>query len=367
MKLNGSLMKLSFVSPTWFKNVSLVFTEFPDFEIFIRHQKSYFPMSVVPTKRCLNFQNIILPPYNVMSPPHLSKTPLTIIKQFAPGVFLCTTQDDPLRFVLKGPIKANEQKFMETVWTEGKRITNHELVPPPAFFSNPELISLQTVPNTGITKPPYTYLITHYFPEGDLFDWITDRKTMSIEHQLLFVGQMLRILVTLTDLDLLHLDISLENFLVTDDQRLLLIDAGFSLPRTEFHNKYRYSGKPDYFDPSLQFKTGSLPLDYDPASLDSYALGVTILNFVTMDGYLQHIDNRMFLWNYGVIKFMNAINIPLHPIITQLLEGLLEPKYNQRITVPNAARIFFRSIQRDVTFQTQKLKQLTVETLSQLE
>jgi serine/threonine protein kinase len=88
----------------------------------------------------------------------------------------------------------------------------------------------------------YVYTIMHYYPEGDLFDSITQsRRTFdddSIRNTFL---QLLDAVEHCHQLGVYHLDLKPEHILVSGNQILL---AGFSLSRTEETAGYLGSSTP---------------------------------------------------------------------------------------------------------------------------
>lgn len=76
----------------------------------------------------------------------------------------------------------------------------------------------------------YTYLHFPYYAKGDLFDYLYPSIPLSEKEGKKYVKQMLNCVKILNDINYVHLDIKLENFLVKENNKLLLTDFGCCHP-----------------------------------------------------------------------------------------------------------------------------------------
>ena len=74
----------------------------------------------------------------------------------------------------------------------------------------------------------FTYLLLPYYKNGDFYNHIINRIPLSEDNSIKYVYPMLKCIESLNKLGYVHLDIKLENFLLDDNNNLVLIDFGSS-------------------------------------------------------------------------------------------------------------------------------------------
>ena len=263
-------------------------------------------------------------------------------QKLAPGVFVIGDTA-----VIKGPIQYNEYNFLLTLSKTG-------LTPSPMFSYSKKLL-LPDVTNTGQhfidpNSQEYCYVTTPYFQQGDLLNWLNNNPEPTFLQDVVFVGRMLCIVQELHRFGLLHLDISLENIFVSDQNVLMISDGGHARKLNEW--KYpTICGRRDYLDPSYGFwpSENLLPAYFDPHMPDTFALGVTILRYVTRSDCFHGTSNDpiyMYLLENGASKFLDWINTfqgdQIHPIFLQVIQSLIEPDYRKRFDITTVINRFLK-------------------------
>lgn len=198
----------------------------------------------------------------------------------------------------------------------------------------------------------YTYVVTSFATEGDLFSWCEVGVPPGIARERLvrpLARQILQGVQHLHELAIVHRDLSLENILVskTDDEDSLeikIIDFSMSSTSRTFRNCVR--GKASYQAPELHND-----LEYDAFLTDTFSLGVTLyavilkdypwlstrpggckcFEFVRKHGFRAYLAKRKLRnTNAKVADFMSE---PLQ----QLLEGMLALDPAERLTLGESA------------------------------
>lgn len=133
------------------------------------------------------------------------------------------------------------------------------------------------------------YIEMEFAGTTDLYDRITGGiETIHTKHKWLL--QIAKAVEYLHSRNIAHMDIKLENFLVTSTNTLKLIDFDFIVDFSDeqYLNRY-YRGSVPYMSP--QVMDG---IDYDPPANDMWACGVLVYIFATgympfSEGETQHI------------------------------------------------------------------------------
>lgn len=266
--------------------------------------------------------------------------------RLAPGVW--TDQN----IVLKGPVNRQELDCLLTFQQQAPGF-----VLPFYIHCSPKHI-LPDVPNTGSIAfplgpgqdPTYNYIRTDYLVHGDLFDYVKNHS-LDIHTQVNFVLDLLSIAVVLLACDMVHGDISPENFLVDKDLHLRIIDFGFAIP-VNGYKQPRICGKLDYLDPALIQLASShpkqLPDDFSPPTIDHFALGLTILFMLTRTHcYHTAQYSCTYLLSHGSKEFVSRIQESseadlIHACFVPVLTALLEPNYRNRPSV-NTVLVNFKA------------------------
>ena len=257
--------------------------------------------------------------------------------------------------VLKGPLNKNEYLFLTTL-NQRQKETNCLLTPYPSFEFTKHIL-FSDVPNTGQQfideqSQTYCYVSTPYCSQGDLRIWLENNPITTLHKDIDFVGQMLSIVAQIQALNLLHLDISIENFVVSNDQKVLIVDGGFAMSSQTYTHPIK-CGKINYLDPCIKYwqDDSPIPCDFDPHKVDAFALGVTLLTYVTKRYCFQgELSDPMYnyLLYYGSEPFLLLVQqqegISIHPIFFSVIQDLMEPDYSLRSTVSCALGKFAENL-----------------------
>jgi serine/threonine protein kinase len=173
------------------------------------------------------------------------------------------------------------------------------------------------------------YLKTELIPTGDLFDYIelmTSKNPLYAytcwDSKMAIIVQMVDIVYNLEKCGILHLDLSLENFVL--GKKMAVIDFGMSKKAAEYKD-YTPCGKPGYIAPELQ----SIPLsDYNPFGIDAYALGICVFYIVFGIAPYEHIGDNLFRTLVdrglsGLYKELGIDTTKIPVVFLQLLDGLI--------------------------------------------
>lgn len=152
--------------------------------------------------------------------------------------------------------------------------------------------------------PNYGYIITEYVAGCDLFDILVEYKYLTESFTKSIFIKILSAVKYLHDKGYAHLDLKPENILIGKDERVKLVDFGFS--KQAFNNPLtKRSGSPEYISPEII--QGS---PYRPNPCDIWALGVTL-----------------YLVLYGNLPFRGTNSIELYTKINQE-----EPIYSDKVS-----------------------------------
>lgn len=126
----------------------------------------------------------------------------------------------------------------------------------------------------------YLYLIMPYMKKGDLFSLVEKRGELPEDQARTYLKKMADILIRLKQtFGIAHHDVSLENFMINDENDLLLIDFGISVcdEDKDKQHPHIYYGKPCYVAPELVHYNK----DPDLYASDVWSLGVCFYNMLT--------------------------------------------------------------------------------------
>ena len=175
----------------------------------------------------------------------------------------------------------------------------------------------------------FFWIVLEFCEGGELFEDIMERaKTGAINHahNLALVEQMARGLAIVHAVDIAHLDVSLENYLIAADGTVKLCDFGLAqevhLPLTAPRGKALYMA-PEVALPKLQETVE----DYDPRSADVFSLGICL--FMMSAGFRPFEkpsvkDSRfVFLLKHGPRALLEKFNIHVPEAVLEILDMTL--------------------------------------------
>ena len=161
----------------------------------------------------------------------------------------------------------NEIKILSAL-TENKRGLN------PAMGYWPFIVPLASSSGANLHLP--------YYPNGDLLEFLNQRKNTDQTHTRVIFWQLLRAVCLLHSLSYAHRDISPENILLDAKGRPVLSDFGaaISVPRGECitASAMDIPGKMAYLSPELVDMrcAETLQFKYDPYKADVFSLGIVL-------------------------------------------------------------------------------------------
>jgi len=198
----------------------------------------------------------------------------------------------------------------------------------------------------------YTYVITAFATEGDLFSWCESGVVApGVEREVLvqpLARQMMTALQQLHDFSIVHRDLSLENILVSksDDDSLHIRIIDFSMASTSRRFIKCVRGKASYQAPELHTDE-----EYDAFLADTFALGVAIFDILMKDypwlstrpgvchcfDYVRKHGFRSYLVKRKLRHSNSRCADVISEPVKQLLEGMLAFDPKQRLTLGEGA------------------------------
>lgn len=193
----------------------------------------------------------------------------------------------------------------------------------------------------------YTYVVTTFASEGDLFLWCEDSVPPGKEREVVvrpLARQIVEGVQQLHDLSIVHRDLSLENILLNkdDDGDLKVRIIDFSMASLTRRLKSSVRGKASYQAPELHTDQ-----EYDAFLTDAFSVGVTLyamlvkdypwlstrpggckcFEYVRKHGFRAYLEKRKL--RNSTAKVADIMSEPLK----QLLEGLLHFDPASRLTL----------------------------------
>ena len=204
-------------------------------------------------------------------------------------------------------IKNCEKKFLEEV--------NHKNI---LKIYNYGKGLLQT--SSGLLKEVF-YIVMDYLNHGSLLSQIKDNIGFGEDFGRLIFAQLLDGLEAIHNSGIVHLDIKLENIMLSgDDYTLKYIDFGFS--KQNSYDLSSYLGTPNYAAPELHLRRSYLGV-----YADIFSLGVTL--FIIVTGYLPFIlpksDDPLYCYIYDIdyISYWKKRKIKVSPSFMELFDNLI--------------------------------------------
>lgn len=162
----------------------------------------------------------------------------------------------------------------------------------------------------------------------DLFRYIMDNGPIDYKRCMKLFKPIFKTISYMHSQHIIHNDIKLENIVVTDDNRLLLIDFGLSEVLSNEKHSDKYVGTMNYTAPEI---SQNKPHSY---SSDIYSLGVVL--FASITGEFPYYAENAYEYQMEQlsgnlnIHLLEEMNIPQH--IIKLLTHMLSPNPNDRPT-----------------------------------
>jgi serine/threonine protein kinase len=192
----------------------------------------------------------------------------------------------------------------------------------------------------------FTYVVTSFASEGDLFAWCEGGPTAGLERERVVLPialQILKGIQQLHDMGIVHRDLSLENVLVSQEegqQRVFIIDFSMASRTRKFRNCVR--GKASYQAPELHMDG-----EYDAFLSDVFALGVTLYAVLLKDypwlstrpggckcfEYVRKHGFRSYLTKRKLRNSTSRVAEFMSEPLQQLLEGMLALDPKDRLTL----------------------------------
>lgn len=275
----------------------------------------------------------------------------------SPGMSLVAVKQMPNTWVMRNQseFKKARPQESENPWTDFE--VTKLLTSPPAGGDN-KPVGLEYV---GVFRDDtWTYFIMGFAAGGDLFSKLQDWEGLQLDlstgreaRAMPIALNLLRKIATMHELGIAHRDVSLENVMIATEgegeegfdaeEAVRLIDFGMS---TRARRSGDIVAKASYQAPEIHAGEG-----YDPALVDSFAVGVTIYN-ITIGNYpwLSTAPGQCKFWDYTQAKGFGAMlrkrKQSGRPLISwlseplmQILEGLLQPDPQNRLSVAKAANM----------------------------
>lgn len=166
-------------------------------------------------------------------------------------------------------------------------------------------------------------------------------KFTQIKH--LVIQQMLKAVLHIHSIDIVHGDISLENFTWSPEDGIKLIDFGCAFDYASRTSGVFSFAKESYSAPELEHFTRFGR--HDAFKLDVYSLGICIFGLVTGHMIYSEIGDRMYNYikNKGLKTYCEKTSIDLGKYIT-LIEKMIHHDPSTRCTIQEACKMFDQAL-----------------------
>lgn len=186
---------------------------------------------------------------------------------------ICYSMCEP-RVVIKMVPRVPPSKTKKYVWN-----VHHEIAAMQLAENIPGVVDLIEYTQDDL----YTYLVMSYLPGGDLFARV-DKTTKGLDEATarIYFQSIVSSLTKMKQLGLAHHDISLDNMMLDDDDKVHLIDLGMSIKTesdtvTALAVPHLYGGKSSYIAPELAHMKSAVNV----FAADVWSLGVCLYNMLT--------------------------------------------------------------------------------------
>jgi serine/threonine protein kinase len=169
-----------------------------------------------------------------------------------------------------------------------------------------------------------TYLIFPYYPRGDLFNYLNSNLPLSERDTKDTIRKLIDLVLPFHEEGYVHLDLKLENFIMTDRDQYKLIDFG------SVH-------------PIISQETENLHLIKEKIGTNSY---------LSPEAYLNYYHPKSDVWSLGIITYCLIVGKPLYNNVFEyltrnsylnmwdlsdegkdILNKMLKPKCSERISL----------------------------------
>lgn len=144
------------------------------------------------------------------------------------------------------------------------------------------------------------YLLFEYVAGKDAFTIVHNNKEIPIERVRHYFKQLADVLHYIHSCGIVHHDIKLENILITDNHRLILLDFGLAIDQKAIVSKAR--GTLDYIPDE------ALGMHIAEPSIDWWAAGIVLSEFITTEIPTETILNTLPLQVRDLIEHLVAVN-----------------------------------------------------------
>lgn len=176
-----------------------------------------------------------------------------------------------------------------------------------------------------ITKS-HILLIFDYYKKGDLFEFLDKKKYFCESKVKNYILQMLLAIFELNNRGYVHMDIKLENFLIKNDNRIILTDFGSA---KEINNDDKKLSLINGFVGTLHYISPEIILGYYSNKSDLWSIGVCMYLLLTGHFLYNNIEEHL-----ASKKKIEIYNISLNCI--NLLNDLLRKSPVDRIDINTA-------------------------------
>ncbi|KAK3583901.1 hypothetical protein CHS0354_033679 [Potamilus streckersoni] len=186
------------------------------------------------------------------------------------------------------------------------------------------------------------YLVTELCTEGDMVDYISQRKMLSEDEVRKYIRQIVSAIDYIHRLGILHRDLKIENLLLDSNQDIKIIDFGLSNSIKTVHTKngrkvqdfcVTQCGSPAYAAPELLGRRKYGPqIDVWSIGVNMYAMLVGNLPFTVEPFNIKTLHNKM------VNGQMNPLPERISKECRDLLKRFLTPDPDRRIKLEEAIR-----------------------------
>ena len=213
--------------------------------------------------------------------------------------------------------KITEKKDLERIFREMSIVKN---------LNHPNIIKTYEIFN----KEKYYYMIMDYCKGGELFDYIVKKGRLNEEETSFFFYQIINGLEYIHSKNIVHRDLKPENLLLTDKNKLKIIDFGlsnyFNLNKENKTNLLKTPcGSPCYAAPEMV--SGN---KYNGFKTDIWAIGIVLYAMIV--GYLPFEDSDNDILFQKILdcdiefpEFLNELSID---IIKKILNSNCDERYS---------------------------------------
>ena len=170
------------------------------------------------------------------------------------------------------------------------------------------------------------YIIMEFCENGELFNRIVEKKSLTENEAALFYYQLINGLEYIHKNGIVHRDLKPENLLLSKNDLLKVIDFGLSNYREENKLLFTPCGSPCYASPEMV--SGQR---YDGCMIDIWSTGIIL--FAMVCGYLPFEDNDNDILFGKILKCKIHYPKSMGALTLDLMKKIIVPEPKQRITL----------------------------------